>query len=238
MLADVGEPERQGLVDGLHRAGTQFFKLIEFIASHLPMWRNDRLRQHADAEDELSDQLCDYLNDQSRNVPGIESFKFQRETRDDGNSRRNLDIAAKPVGEWLSVGPRHYSPYDIFLPIECKRLPMPEPNRSNRDHREYLFDEHKSAGGVQRFKAGHHGANHSVGAMIGYVQQGNSNEWLDRINGWVAGLVENGTDGWQHADALSLDFHDANARFATVSSRHSRVGKLGAVDLKHLWIEM
>lgn len=240
MLADGGAPEPQsrGLVKGLHQASAQFLKLIDFIASQLPKWRDDPKRSDAVAEDVLSEQLCDYLNNKSRNVPGIESFQFQRETRDDADAKRNLDISAKPLGDWLSVGPRHYSIYEIFLPIECKRLPMPEPKRTNRDKREYLYDQHKSAGGVQRFKASHHGANHTIGAIIGYVQEDSSDVWLSRINGWVAQLANSKADGWSESDALLLDSHDTRAKFASFSSRHARVGELCDIDLKHLWIEM
>jgi hypothetical protein len=240
VLADEGAPppQKQGLLEGLHRAGTQFRKLIDFIASHLPKWRDDPRRKAATAEDLLSEHLCDYLNDEARNMPGIESFKFGREPRDEVNAKGNLDISAKPVGDWLTVEARHYSTYDTFLPIECKRLPMPEPKRKDRDHREYLYDQYKSAGGVQRFKASNHGAKHAFAAMIGYVQSGRADEWLTTINGWVAALAETGADGWSEADTLSLDGHDQTARFALLSSRHKRASELNDIDLKHLWIEM
>jgi hypothetical protein len=240
VLADEGAPppQRQGLFEGLHRAGEQFRKLIDFIARHLPAWRDDPRRKAATAEDVLSEHLCDYLNDEARNMPGIESFKFGREPRDEANPSGNLDISAKPVGDWLTVGARHYSTYDTFLPIECKRLPMPEPKRTDRDRREYLYDQYKSAGGVQRFKSGKHVREHAFAAMIGYIQNGKAGEWLTQINNWVAELVETGIDGWSEADTLSLDGHDQAARFATLSSRHKRVGDLKDIDLKHLWIEM
>jgi hypothetical protein len=239
VLADGGapEPQKHGLLEGLHQAGTQFRKLIDFIASHLPKWRDDPRRKPATAEDVLSEHLCDYLNDEARNMPGIESFKFGREPRDEANAKGNLDMSAKPVGDWLIVGARHYSTYDTFLPIECKRLPMPEPSRRDRDHREYLYDQYKSAGGVQRFKAGRHGAKHSIGAMIGYVQDGNSGEWLARLNGWVTELIEQRINGWSETDALSLDNLDQANRAALLNSRHARVTG-SDIELRHLWIEM
>lgn len=240
MLADGGapEPQKQGLFEGLHQAGTQFLKLIEFIASHLPKWRDDRRRKVATAEDVLSEHLCDYLNDEARNMPGIQSFKFGREPRDEANPKGNLDISAKPVGDWLTVDARHYSTYDTFLPIECKRLPMPEPKRKDRDNREYLFDQHKSAGGIQRFKLGNHGANHSLCAMIAYVQADDVPAWHSRVNEWVNDLTVANEAGWSANDALTLDNHDQQSRFAMLQSRHVRAGDLSDVELRHLWIVM
>ena len=87
MLADRGAkgPVAEGLRAGLHLPATQFRKLFAFVGAALPFWRDDDLRTPETAEDALSDQLCDYLNDAARSVPGFDAFKFQRETRDDRN---------------------------------------------------------------------------------------------------------------------------------------------------------
>ena len=130
MLADGGapEPQKQGLFEGLHQARTQFLKLIEFIASHLPKWRDDARRKVTTAEDVLSEHLCDYLNDEARNMPGIESFKFGREPRDEANPKGNLDISAKPVGDWLTVDARHYSLQTPSFQSNASAFPCPNPN--------------------------------------------------------------------------------------------------------------
>ena len=238
MLADWGQPPASaGLRDGLHKPATQFMALIRFIAGLLPNWRDDPTRDATEtAEDKLSEQLCDYLNAESRKQPGPDSFQFQRETRDETEKIRNLDIAAKPAGETINVSGRAYSHYDIFLPIECKRLPMP--GGAKRDAREYVFDSHRSAGGIHRFKAGHHGAAHSVAAMIGYVQQDDIPGWKSQIDGWINGLVAAQTPDWSAADCLALEHHDAGQRFAALNSRHVRKGDLPDIALSHLWIEM
>jgi len=41
----------------------------------------------------------------------------------------------------------------------------------NRDEREYVFSKFSSTGGIQRFEAGHHGSNHVLGAMTGYISR-------------------------------------------------------------------
>lgn len=238
MLADRGAegPVVQGLRAGLHLSATQFRKLVAFIAAALPLWRDDHLRMPATAEDALSDQLCDFLNDAARNSPGLDAFKFQRETRDDGEGGRNLDIAAKPSGCSIWIGDRHYSPYDIFLPIECKRLPTPAAKK--RDPREYLFSGSSSTGGVQRFKSGAHAANHGFAAMIGYVQDQDIPHWQRELSRWVDELSKSAAPLWSASDRLKLQRYDKSGRHAILNSSHTRANGLNDIAVCHLWIEM
>lgn len=238
MLADRGleAPILRGLRAGLHLPTTQFRKLVAFIAAALPFWRDDTLRKPEAAEDALSDQLCDFLNDAARNSPGLDAFKFQRETRDDGNVGRNLDIAAKPSGCSIWIGDRHYSTYDIFLPIECKRLPTPAAKR--RDPREYLFSGSGSTGGVQRFKNGAHAANHAFAAMIGYVQDQDIPHWQQELRKWIDELSMSAGPLWSANDHLELERHDKGGRHAILNSSHARTNGLGDIAMCHLWIEM
>lgn len=226
----------QGLRTGLHLPATQYRKLVAFIASALPFWRDDALRKPETAEDALSDQLCDFLNDEARISPGLDAFKFQRETRDDGKGGRNLDIAAKPSGCSIYIGDRHYSPYEIFLPIECKRLPTPAARK--RDPREYLFSSHSSTGGVQRFKSGAHAANHVFAAMIGYVQDQDIPHWQQVLGEWIEELSVSAAPLWSANDRLELESHDAGGRQAILNSIHTRVNGLSDIAMSHLWIEM
>jgi hypothetical protein len=238
MLADRGAegPVGLGLRSGLHRPATQFRKLVAFIAVALPIWRDDDLRKPETAEDALSDQLCDFLNDVARNTPGLDAFKFQRETRDGVKGGRKLDISAKPSGCSIWIGDRHYSPYDIFLPIECKRLPTPSTKK--RDPREYLFSCNSSTGGVQRFKSGAHAADHTFAAMIGYVQDQDIPHWQQELDKWVDELSISAAPLWSVNDHLILERHDKGGRQAVLNSNHARANGLGDIAMCHLWIEL
>lgn len=238
MLADRGTEGAvvQGLRAGLHLPANQFRKLVAFIAASLPFWRDDDLRRQETAEDALSDQLCDFLNDAARNSPGLDAFKFQRETRDEFKGGRNLDIAAKPSGCSIWIGDRHYSPYDIFLPIECKRLPTPASKK--RDPREYLFSSSSSTGGVQRFKSGAHASNHTFAAMIGYVQGQDIPHWQQELGKWIDELSILSEPLWSATDRLELESHDKSGRYAILNSNHARANGLSDIAMSHLWIEM
>lgn len=238
MLADCGEskPIAEGLRIGLHQPATQLRVLVAFIAEALPFWRDDGMRQPETAEDALSDQLCDFLNDAARATPGLDAFKFQRETRDDSRGGRNLDIAAKPSGCSIWIGDRHYSRYDILLPIECKRLPTPIARK--RDPREYLYSDNSSTGGIQRFKSGAHAANHAFAAMIGYVQDRDIPHWQRELGAWIDGLAANAAPHWSANDRLELEDHDTAQRRAILKSSHTRANGLDMIAMSHLWIEM
>lgn len=238
MLADweANGPVVKGLGTGLHLPATQFRKLVAFIAAALPFWRDDDLRSRETAEDALSDQLCDFLNDAARNSLGLDAFKFQRETRDDTKSERNLDITAKPSGCSIWIGDRHYSPYDIFLPIECKRLPTPAGKK--RDPREYLFSGSSSRGGIQRFKSGAHAANHTFAAMIGYIQDRDIPHWQKELCRWIDELSTSAPPLWSANDRLELERHDKGRRHAILNSNHARANGLGDIAMSHLWIEL
>lgn len=225
-----------GLRAGLHQPSTQFRKLIDWIAGLLPKWRDDPDRPIATAEDLLSEHLCDFLNDEARNALGKEGFKFGREPQDDGDARRKVDISAKPSNCSIRIGDRHYGRYDTFLPIECKRLPTP--SATDRDPREYVISDKSSTGGIQRFKLGHHGKNHQVAAMIGYVQAHDIPHWQTQIRNWICELIDARTPLWDTTDHLSLATHAAASGCAVLTSNHVRVGSLPNIDLSHLWIRM
>jgi hypothetical protein len=138
------------------------------------------------------------------------------------------------------------------LPIECKRLPIPEDRA--RDKREYLFSAKSSTGGVQRFKAGHHGASHDKGVMIGYIQKHDIAFWKEQIQSWLQELVDQAIQGWSLEDSLKMTSHEVSAKLAMFQSVHSRSDQSGrkrrgnpapksaakglSICLAHLWIEM
>lgn len=238
MLADRGAPppETVGLPSDVHMSSAQRFALIDFIGGQLPIWRDRPDRRPDTAETALTSHFSRHLNGVARKSLVWNFVQFSVEDRDEVRKDRKTDLAAAPSGVKVWIEGRAISDQESILPIECKRLPTPPDN--GRDSREYLFSSHRSAGGVQRFKAGHHGANHSLCAMIAYVQADDLPVWHDRVNEWVGALTAANEAGWSAGDALTLDKHDLQSRWAMLQSRHVRAGDLSDVELRHLWIVM
>jgi hypothetical protein len=233
---DEGDVQSGGLAAGLHRPAAWLMALLDFIAEQLPVWRDRSDRPRVEGETLLTAQLCAHLNSAARKSPGWDILQFRMEEPDTVKRSRRIDLAPAPAGETVWIEGRRYSDFDPLLPIECKRLPTPV--GAGRDKREYLLVSKGSTGGVQRFKAGHHGAAHRQGALIGYVQAENLASWVKRIDAWIRALVRVSTAGWTVDDRLRLDRHDPSRRVAVLTSEHRREHGLPSIALRHLWIEI
>jgi hypothetical protein len=228
-------PQTGALGRDVHKPGTFCYELIDFIVTQLPLWRDRAERKSEVAETILTSQLCAHLNSAARHSQGWDNLQFRVEEPDEQHKGRKIDLVASPCGPAVIIEGRIHADFDSLMPIEWKRLPTPK--GKDRDEREYVIGRFTSTGGIQRFKAGHHGATHTLGAMIGYVQEGTANFWDKRVAGWIRNLADT-EPGWTVRDLLRLTHKDETLRVAVFSSSHERQGGLLDIDLRHLWIEM
>ena len=238
MLADRGDSavSTGKLGDSVHLPGAWRISLICYIWGELPKWRDDPGRPNASGETVLTSQLCAHLNSAVRKSQGWDFLQFRVEEADETVKSRKIDLIPAPSGTVIWIDGREYSQYSTLLPIECKRLPTPVGQK--RDNREYLFSAHSSTGGVQRYKAGHNGAAHSVAAMIAYIQGQNIEYWIDEVQRWLNEIVENRVPNWEESDALLAKFRSEEAQTAVLQSEHCRNGDLSPIRLYHLWVVM
>ncbi|MBS1787200.1 MAG: hypothetical protein JST85_05730 [Acidobacteria bacterium] len=237
MLAEQHITPQSGfLSDDVHLPATSLHALILFIADELPRWRDDPVRPVNTSETDLTDHLCDYLESIIYKSPGFDSFRFRTEVTDERHKSRKIDLALKPRSTTIWIGPRAYTKYQTLLPIECKILPTPK--GAKRDEREYVINRQSSTGGIQRFKAGHHGSAHKFAAMIAYVQQETLVFWEKCVAGWIKDLVESGQHGWTTKDQLHLDSKNDEQGITIFSSLHERDNDQGEIELRHLWLKM
>lgn len=238
VLVDDGDSQAQSgsLDSGILFPHEWLSSLVGFIGGLLPGWRDDPARPAQTGETALTAQLCSRLTSASRHAPGWDFLQFRREEPDETDGRRSIDLVAAPSGSVIWIEGRQYTEYQTLLPIECKRLPTP--TGTNRDEREYLYSRFSTTGGVQRFKAGHHAANHSRAAMIGYVQARDIPAWAVQIDEWIDGLQGDSIDDWSIADKFAIVEHDTAARMASLRSDHARRNGLMGIRIDHIWIEM
>lgn len=235
MLADEIADEPAGrLRPTLHKPAAWLETLVDFIYSQLAPWRDDTRRTLMTAETRLTAQLCQFLNNATRSA-GLDSIVFQTEVPDASVSGRTLDLAPGPRGYVIWIEGRRHSLYDPILPIECKRLPTPVGRK--RERREYLHTQKRTTGAIQRFKMGFHGSCHSMGVIIGYVQEPSLSGWLVRINHWVRVLSRARILGWSQSDALGGGSQDVGRGIARHRSINARAGT-PPITLHHLWVDM
>jgi hypothetical protein len=204
----------------VHLPATSRAALLDFVREQLPLWRDRPDRRTETAETTLTSQLCAHLNSAARHSGGWDFLQFRVEEPDEQRRNRRLDLIPAPCDACVWIEGRRHTDFDPLLPIECKRLPTPKD--SERDEREYVVNRHASTGGIQRFKAGHHGAAHTFGAMIAYVQQETATFWDARVREWIQELVDSGEQGWTVKDFLQLQEDDSAQRIAVLRSSHKR----------------
>ena len=232
MLADVSISAQAGRLEpDVQLPGTARHALLDFIADELPRWRDHPERKPVTSETALTDQLCDHLNSSARTSTGWSRIQFRTEVRDEIRRGRAIDLAPKPCGVIMNIEGRRHTQFDALMPIECKRLPTPK--EKDRDEREYVVTATGTTGGIQRFKFGHHGAAHRVGAMIAYVQDQTFSHWLEQVNGWIRDLAATTNSTWSLSDRLKQLDDDSAVGLSRLTSRHKREG-----DLTDLWIRM
>lgn len=238
MLANFQQLSAQSgsLSKDVHLPATSLYELLNFITDELPRWRDRSDRKAESSETSLSSQLCAHLNSSARHSRGWDILQFRTEVPDEQAKGRKIDLVPSPSDTIVWVEGRRHVDFDSLLPIECKRLPTPKDK--DRDEREYVFNRHASTGGIQRFKAGHHGASHKLGAMIAYVQQETCMFWITRIADWINDLIASDQEGWTAKDLLHILHDDTARRVAILSSTHTRAKGLPEIELRHLWIQM
>lgn len=234
-LPDSSAPSGK-LSNDLQRSGAFLHELLNFIADELPQWRDRSDRKDETAETTLTSQLCAHLNSSARHSAGFDVCQFRIEEPDEKEQGRKIDLIPAPCGATIWIDGRSYTDFETLLPIECKRLPTPA--GKNRDETEYVINKHATTGGIQRFKAGHHGSAHTLGGMIAYVQEGTTMFWDERVTEWITELVASGEHGWTVQDLLQLDHDDATLRLARFHSVHTREHGLPEIELRHLWVQM
>ncbi|HEX9001744.1 MAG TPA: hypothetical protein VGB07_17690, partial [Blastocatellia bacterium] len=171
-----------------------------------------------------------------RHADGWNVLQFRPEEPDEQQKGRKIDLVPAPCGPAIRIEGRRYSDLESLLPIECKRLPTPKD--ADRDEQEYVIHRRATTGGIQRFKAGHHGADHKLGVMIAYVQKETLKFWEKRVGDWIKGLVESGQPTWTEQDFLHFERKNENLGLAILSSQHNRDGDRGVIELRHLWLKM
>jgi hypothetical protein len=220
----------------VHLPAASRYALIEFIADELPRWRDRSDRKAETSEPSLTSQLCAHLNSTARHSTGWDFLQFRIEEPDETHKGRKIDLVPAPCGATVWIEGRRHTDFDSILPIECKRLPTPK--GKDRDEWEYVFNRRATTGGIQRFKAGHHGAAHSLGAIIAYVQEETTMLWDKRVAEWIKELVDSGQPGWTAKDFLRLEHDDETLQLAIFRSSHTREGGLPEIELRHLWLKM
>jgi hypothetical protein len=122
--------------------------------------------------------------------------------------------------------------HEALFVVEVKRLPAPDHKRQRE--KEYVIGGNNN-GGIERYKTEKHGKWLSKSGMIGFVEEGSFQNWLDRINGWIVDLSAIDKD-WADDEILVLEH--SNADYCFLSSIAHRNHENSNLELSHWWIDI
>lgn len=205
-------------------------RTIGFIWDSLLPWRDDPEREYVEAEEELNAQFQNFI--QVRAGALFPMVHFQHEQRQ--AERRRVDIAAKPT-KATTINGITFTKYQPFLVIEGKRLPAPSKDREQ----EYVTGGTKRSGGIQRFKLGLHGKEHTTAIILGYVQKQNARHWHSQVNDWIGDLAKSEPQQWAAEEILTaFATSDKGSRARAVSDHaRSKAQPIAHIRLFHFWIQ-
>lgn len=207
----------------------QFDKVVEFLKTHLPQFAETALNTDISNENGLNSRLSRFIT----NAAAQEIFFAERESMEDethGNS------PAGDIGIYLNVEDIGIDP-PLITVFEGKRLTTKLPKK--RRH-EYVIGheedgKHITCGGIERFKLAIHGGRLKHAGMIGYLQDGTSESWQEKVNDWICNLRSQPFDpAWSEREKLIPQKN--NGRVTEYSSIVNRVGS--EMHLTHLWIDL
>ena len=117
-----------------------------------------------------------------------------------------------------------------LIEFEAKRLS----EKSN--NKEYVCGER---GGIERFKRGVHASHLPKCGMFAYIQNNNTNYWINKINGWICELSDVNTDStihWSNEEVLHKV--SSNSQVEKYASSHQRLLSNDTIALWHYFIEL
>ncbi len=208
--------------------------VVEFIEVHFAQFQEKVKGEITANEKSLTDKLCKYFNRNAGSYP----FYFHHENVENPASgiSPQTDIGTLSDNEKLVIGDRSYGEFDSFFSIEAKRLPTPGQNRE----KEYVIGNDRPSGGIERFKKGIHGKNLKYAAIIGYIQEENTNHWYLKINEWIGELITSTPNLWKENDKLVKQGIEQNGldKFISKNFRSEVDGKEDFISLFHFWISL
>jgi hypothetical protein len=178
----------------------------------------------SDRENRISDFLVHHL--QLRKVElndGIYPFDF-RKNPTQATSGKETDIGVFVLHRSLSPSP--------IIEFEAKRFSETSHNQ------QYVHGAGR--GGIERFKRGEHSANLKQCGMFAYVQKSTTQEWIDRVNGWIADRAAKNVDktiDWTGVDEPLIKIATYQ-KIEKLSSNHPRKQSGDSIFLWHYFIDL
>ena len=211
-------------------------KVFSFVEKCLPAFKIKY--STLEPEDGLTQELVYILDNESREKLPLCGFSAEHmEDTTKGNSRRD-DIGIRAI-KGTTIQTTYYPDNKPFIAIEAKRLNSKITKVRQKEYVVGRYDKKKyiESGGIERFKKEIHGRGLVYVGMIGYVQTGDFDTWLTKINNWIKEEIKAPTSNdliWEEKDQLKSD--KESKLFNTYLSQHQC--KTKDISMYHIWINL
>jgi hypothetical protein len=210
----------QNIKQGTSSAENSVERLLLFFEEYLPDFSKSHSLNGIMSEEDLSEELYEYLTCKSMtlNLPfAFKSEKKQKKKGQKGHSRR-VDFGIYYVQD---------NTLDMIYTLEAKKLPTGTGERE----KEYVLSNH--GGGIERFKNGLHGIDKQGNLLdrngiIAYVYNDDFSTWHNKINTWIEEAL------WNTSEQLNKEYFDSIGK---LNSTHLRISEQ-MVYLDHFWIKI
>lgn len=205
------------------KPGTEIDAVIDFVdknvAAFLPYYKaNDE----SDKENWISNLLVRHLQICNREQGGFLPFDFSK------NPPQAASGKETDIGVYVNTRSAKAIP---FMEFESKRF------SDSANNKEYVCGDR---GGIERFKRGKHSAHLRTCGMFAFVQKPTNDDWLIKVNQWIAELATGNTDptiDWTGKDE-QLKKVQLISNVQKLSSDHPRKQSGDSIFLWHYFIDL
>jgi hypothetical protein len=198
-------------------------KILSFVDNKIPYFPGYyQSIKDSEKENRISDNLVQHFELCIRESESYFPFRFSK------NPTQPESDKETDVGVFLMLRTQKLIP---IIEFEAKRL------SESSKYKEYVSGDR---GGIERFKRGRHSPHLKVCGMFGYIQSRTADEWIEKINEWIAELSKNNADSsidWSDAKEI-LCKKESLSSVEKLSSEHQRSLQKDSIVLWHYLIDL
>ncbi len=192
-------------------------RLIVFFEKYLPDFSTSYTLNGKMSEEDLSEELYEYLTCKAMNFSVPFAFKPEKKQKVKKGHARRVDFGIFYVQD---------NQMTLFYTLEAKKLPTGKGDRV----KEYVVGNY---GGIARFKNEQHGLDKSgnliaQNGIIAYVHENTFEHWHTQINNWIVEA------GWGEQEQLEQKYFKTIGK---LQSNHTRISG-NNLFLDHFWVKI
>jgi hypothetical protein len=206
------------------KPGSEVEQVISFVDDNIAGFYNYyRDNNESELENWISNLLVRHFQIANKESGGYLPFDFSKNPPQSGSGKET------DIGVYVNTRAAKAQP---IIEFEAKRFSATSQNE------QYVHGAGR--GGIERFKRGEHSKNLKVCGMFAYIQKPTTDDWIKKVNDWIANLASTNTDAtidWTGTDE-PLKKVQLISNVQKLSSNHPRKQSSDNIFLWHYFIDL